>query len=281
MNCPDGHANAPEARFCASCGRPVGGPIPRPSTTPAPGWYDDGQGAQRWFDGQAWTDAVAPTGGIQVGITAAGAPPSATVQPAARAGWGMGEELAPAVTPVSNRKWVPWAAAAGVAVLVAVAVAIGAGAMSAHAHQATTTLSGTFDLYDADSADSNCFGQGGYSDIGPGTPVTVTNENGTVIGTASLGHGSSSGGNDCTFTYGIDGLPSNASQYLIEVGSRGNVGYSHDQMVESGWAVSTKLGDPTSLPSYGGGDGLTCDDGSLPSDNGFGLYTCADGSLPF
>ena len=28
------------------------------STTP--GWYDDGTGTMRWFDGQRWTDQVQP-----------------------------------------------------------------------------------------------------------------------------------------------------------------------------------------------------------------------------
>jgi hypothetical protein len=32
---------------------------PPPPTTPA-GWYDDGQGRMRWWDGQSWTDAYAP-----------------------------------------------------------------------------------------------------------------------------------------------------------------------------------------------------------------------------
>jgi hypothetical protein len=30
-------------------------------TTP-PGWYDDGQGAQRWWDGNGWTDHTVPAG---------------------------------------------------------------------------------------------------------------------------------------------------------------------------------------------------------------------------
>lgn len=29
---------------------------------PPPGWYDDGQGAMRWWDGQEWTDHVHPPG---------------------------------------------------------------------------------------------------------------------------------------------------------------------------------------------------------------------------
>lgn len=32
---------------------------PPPPTTPA-GWYDDGQGRMRWWDGSGWTDAYAP-----------------------------------------------------------------------------------------------------------------------------------------------------------------------------------------------------------------------------
>jgi Protein of unknown function (DUF2510) len=33
-------------------------PVPRPSTPPA-GWYDDGSGRQRYWDGNAWTDHFA------------------------------------------------------------------------------------------------------------------------------------------------------------------------------------------------------------------------------
>ncbi|MGN7799040.1 DUF2510 domain-containing protein [Leifsonia sp. 22587] len=32
---------------------------PPPPTTPA-GWYDDGQGRLRWWDGQSWADVYAP-----------------------------------------------------------------------------------------------------------------------------------------------------------------------------------------------------------------------------
>jgi hypothetical protein len=31
-------------------------PVPAPSTNPPAGWYDDGSGRQRWFDGIQWTD---------------------------------------------------------------------------------------------------------------------------------------------------------------------------------------------------------------------------------
>ena len=31
-----------------------------PSPLPSPGWYDDGTGRQRWWDGVQWTDHFAP-----------------------------------------------------------------------------------------------------------------------------------------------------------------------------------------------------------------------------
>lgn len=30
------------------------------ATSPAPGWYDDGSGRQRWWDGSQWTNHFAP-----------------------------------------------------------------------------------------------------------------------------------------------------------------------------------------------------------------------------
>jgi|GEM_PF-1343491 len=44
----------------ASGESPVSGPQPAPpSTTPA-GWYPDGAGSQRWWDGQQWSQHAAP-----------------------------------------------------------------------------------------------------------------------------------------------------------------------------------------------------------------------------
>ena len=51
-------------------------PAPRPTTPPA-GWYDDGSGRQRYWDGTAWTDHFADT------QPAAG--PAATAQPGSTA----------------------------------------------------------------------------------------------------------------------------------------------------------------------------------------------------
>lgn len=36
-----------------------------------PGWYNDGTGTMRWFDGQAWTDAVQPPPPVPGGLSGA------------------------------------------------------------------------------------------------------------------------------------------------------------------------------------------------------------------
>lgn len=38
-------------------------------TTPQAGWYDDGTGTVRWWDGQAWTDTVQPDAPQEPGLT--------------------------------------------------------------------------------------------------------------------------------------------------------------------------------------------------------------------
>jgi hypothetical protein len=65
----------------------------------------------------------------------------------------------------------------------------------------THTITGHLTLTDSDTATSNCVGQDGYSDIDEGANITITNESGTVIGSASLGAGTNSSGDDCVYPF--------------------------------------------------------------------------------
>ncbi|MEU4017214.1 DUF2510 domain-containing protein [Microbacterium sp. NPDC028030] len=49
------------------------------TTTPA-GWYDDGSGRQRWWDGQQWTEHFAPDAAAPADQTSAAAPETPTVE---------------------------------------------------------------------------------------------------------------------------------------------------------------------------------------------------------
>ena len=104
------------------------------------------------------------------------------------------------------------------------------------------SITGSLALIDFATAESNCFGQGGYSDIGPGTQVTVTDQSGTIVGTGQLGTASVSGAaTTCTFPFVASGLP-RESFYGVSVSHRGVQNYSFSQLQGDGWQVSLMLG---------------------------------------
>ena len=82
----------------------------RMTTTP-PGWYDDGHGATRWWDGTRWTEHVAEPGAMD-GHATATAPSAAPVATAPAA--------PPA--PAKSRLWIVWVVL-GVVVLAIVILA--------------------------------------------------------------------------------------------------------------------------------------------------------------
>lgn len=85
-------------------------------TTTPPGWYDDGHGALRWWDGARWTEhaqpavvaqPVAPVQPVAVAPPVAPLQPSMPVQSYAPAGgWGM----PPQPAPVRSKLWILWLA---------------------------------------------------------------------------------------------------------------------------------------------------------------------------
>lgn len=111
---------------------------------------------------------------------------------------------------------------------------------------ATQTVTVKFHLDDYDTAYAGCHGQGGYSDIGPGTPVTVRNASGEVLGAAALGAGKASSNgvqaSSCDWTVTIDGVRSGESFYSAEVGKRGAITKPGGDLTGNGWTFDVSLG---------------------------------------
>ena len=128
-----------------------------------------------------------------------------------------------------------------------VAVAVGAVALVAVAaflvlSGGSHTVTGIFELNDYASALHGCQGgEGGYSDIGSGTPATLKDEDGKLLASTVLGPGT--GSYKCTYTLKFTDVPGNAAFYVFEVGRRGGISSSHEEMVKNNWTVSASLGN--------------------------------------
>lgn len=102
-----------------------------------------------------------------------------------------------------------------------------------------------FGLLDSDGGVSCDEGGGpGYNDIGPGMPITVRNEEGTLIGSGSL----PDTGDDeyepfgCIWTVQVM-VPEGHKQYAVEGGDRGEVTFSSDKLEGQDWIVEVGVGD--------------------------------------
>jgi hypothetical protein len=108
-------------------------------------------------------------------------------------------------------------------------------------------VTGTFSLLDPEGYEGTdpCFGTGGYSDIGTGAQVIVTDRAGTVIASGDLGPGkveSVEGFQVCQFSFVVD-VPA-TEFYRFEVGDRGSITYTNDELEREGWHVDFTLGEP-------------------------------------
>jgi hypothetical protein len=156
-------------------------------------------------------------------------------------------------------KNVPFVVATGVAAVLALALILtltigrsdGGSSAPATAESAASTDAGTvriavvMTLSDGKTARAGCVGTGGYSDIGPGTPVRITNQAGDILSAGSLGEGVSSiVGNSatCMWTVGMKDIPAGEKFYSAEVGSRGQITKSADDLAASYWKFELSLG---------------------------------------
>jgi hypothetical protein len=109
---------------------------------------------------------------------------------------------------------------------------------------ATTTVTGEFVLTDSNTARSSCIGHGGYSDIGPGTQVILTNQDGKILGSSEFSTGTAdTHGYTCTYSFTIPDVPTDQNQYSIEISHRGKVVNSQSRLSTNGWKFALSMGD--------------------------------------
>ena len=105
-----------------------------------------------------------------------------------------------------------------------------------------TTVTVDFTLYDKATAATGCVGTLGYEDISEGAVVTTTNQNGTIIGSASLGKGVASNSEQCDWVIKIHDVPTTATQYSTNVARRGAVTVSKQELETTYWETGIQLG---------------------------------------
>ena len=106
---------------------------------------------------------------------------------------------------------------------------------------------GMFRLTDIDITrrELGCVGKGGYSDIGPHMQVVVMNGKRDIIATGTLEPDYSSDGEDdytCTYPFTIEDVPI-TNFYEIEIGRRGSVKFSLEEMKRKDWSLILSIGE--------------------------------------
>ncbi len=111
----------------------------------------------------------------------------------------------------------------------------------------TYVITGSLILVDDDigGIDSNCYGRGGYRDIQGGMSVTIKDGSGSILSTSSTDMGSALEKYEefilaCQFEFSVE-VPK-AKFYSIEIGRRGELNYSLDEMKRQNWKISLSLG---------------------------------------
>lgn len=136
--------------------------------------------------------------------------------------------------PAKRGFWRP--ATVALVALVGFAMIAGAGLLGymVLARDSTITVDGTLVLVDRTSYKNSgvsCDPKGGYSDIGPGTQVVVSDAAGTTIGIGELDRGANRP-DGCTFTFRVEGVPTGHDFYGIAIGKRGTMRYTPDQLTK-------------------------------------------------
>jgi hypothetical protein len=115
---------------------------------------------------------------------------------------------------------------------------------------AAHTIEGLFTLYQDDpvekssgGAERYCRGTGGYEDIVSGLEVVVRDQSGDIIAADELRYEpkGTQTATRCEFVFTVEDVP-DAPFYSVEVGNRGEVTYSRDDLAEADWTVDVQVG---------------------------------------
>lgn len=104
-------------------------------------------------------------------------------------------------------------------------------------------LHGTFTVVDPDGfrdATSGCTGVGEDADIAAGTDIVLRDHTGRIVARSTLGDGTEDA-NGCTFPFTLYAVP-RAEAYEVQVGTRGSLGYAHEELEQAGWTVELSSG---------------------------------------
>ena len=140
----------------------------------------------------------------------------------------------------------------GIALLLVAGACSPVGGASPSATPPQQTISGSMVLTGSTSAGtirrtdgaSGCVGLGGYGDIQSGAQVTLRDGTGQVIGLTTLGSGRMTRDDaliDCRFEFAFADIPE-AAFYSVEVGRRGEVRASSEDLSARGWTFAMTLG---------------------------------------
>ncbi|MBE9216805.1 PASTA domain-containing protein [Plectonema cf. radiosum LEGE 06105] len=108
-------------------------------------------------------------------------------------------------------------------------------------------LKGSVRLLDSEiqGTDDYCYGSGGYSDIKGGMSVTVRDGKGNILATGNTESGVRPPGEysniQCTFSFNVNNIPK-TEFYSVEVGRRGQMNYSYEEMNKQKWELVLSLG---------------------------------------
>jgi hypothetical protein len=97
-----------------------------------------------------------------------------------------------------------------------------------------------FQLNAVGGSGTGCQGTGGYSDIGPGTQVTLKDQSGTILAAGPLGTPTNS--YPCTWTAFLEQVPMDRQFYSLEVSHRGQITKSLQELQSTGYAFDVSLG---------------------------------------